>query len=219
MMRRWGIVITVFYAVIVVALLGPGLALFAGHPLQDVTSLYTSWVLWVWVVLLVAGEALLLFLSVDTSRRRLRPRQHILLSVLTGGVLFALLSAGAIWSIDAALFGDDSRLVPSSDWGSVAAWGGLWALWGWVFWVYLKKRSDGLHKILSWLLRGSVLELLVAVPCHVLVRQREECSAPIVSGFGIVTGIAIMLLSFGPGVLFLYRRRLESYRKPGTPGD
>ena len=133
--------------------------------------------------------------------------------------LFALLSAGAIWSIDAALFGDDSRLVASSDWEAVGAWGCLWALWGWVFWVYLKRRSDALNKILFWLLRGSVLELLVAVPCHVLVRQREECSAPIVSGFGIVTGIAIMLLSFGPGVLFLYRRRLESYRKPGTPGD
>jgi hypothetical protein len=218
-MRRWGIVISVFYAAIVVALLGPGLALIAGHQMDDVSSLYTSWVLWVWAVLLVAGEALLLFLSVDTARRRLRPRRHILLSVITGGVLFALLSAGAVWSVDVALFGDDAGLVPSSDWGVLALWGGLWILWGWIFWVYLNRHSDALEKILSWLLKGSVLELLIAVPCHVVVRQRNECSAPMVSGFGIVTGIAVMLLVFGPGVLFLYRRRLEAYRKPGAPGD
>jgi hypothetical protein len=37
----------------------------------------------------------------------------------------------------------------------------------------------------------------------VVARQREDCSAPFATGFGIATGIAIMLLAFGP-------------RKPGT---
>jgi hypothetical protein len=46
---------------------------------------------------------------------------------------------------------------------------------------------------LSWLLRGSILELLVAVPCHIIVRRRHDCSAPIITSFEIVTGIAIML--------------------------
>ena len=217
-MRRWGIVITAFYAAIVIVLLGPGLALLTGHPLGKVSDFYTSWLLWLWVLFLVAGEALLLFLSVDTSHRRLRPRQHILHSVITGGLLFALLSAGAVWSIDSALFGDDSVTVPSRDWGVVATWIGLWIAWGWVFWLYLRHRSDGLDRMMSWLLKGSVLELLIAVPCHVLVRQRDECSAPTVSGFGIVTGAAVMLLSFGPGVLFLFRRRLDAYRGRRPPG-
>ncbi len=216
-MRRWGILITGFYAAIVVALLGPGMALMAGQSWGDVAGFYTSWLLWLWVVFLVGGEALLLFLLVDRSRRRLRPRRHILVSVLTGGLMFALLSAAAVWSLDAALFGDRSRLVPSSDWGVVAIWLGLWALWGCVFWLYLQRSSAALDKVLSWLLRGSVLELLIAVPCHLLVRQRNECSAPVVSGFGIVTGIAVMLATFGPGVLFLYRKRLAAYGKPRTP--
>ena len=212
-MRRWGIVITAFYAVIVIVLLGPGLAFLTDRPLGEVSDFYTAWVLWLWVLFLVGGEALLLFLSVDTSHRRLRPRRHILYSVLTGALLYALLSAGAVWSIDAALFGDDAITVSSSDWGIVATWAGLWIAWGWVFWLYLRHRSDAVDRVLSWLLKGSVLELLVAVPCHVLVRQRDECSAPALTGFGIVTGVAVMLLSFGPGVLFLYRRRLDAYHR------
>lgn len=217
-MRRWGLIITGFYAAIVIALLGPGLALLAGQARGDIAGFYTSWLLWLWVIFLVAGEALLLFLAVDRSRRRLTPRRHILLSVLSGALLLALLSAAAAWSVDAALSGDRSRLVPSSDWGVLAIWLGLWGLWGWIFWLYLRQSSAALDKVLAWLLRGSVLELLVAVPCHLLVRQRNECSAPVVSGFGIVTGIAVMLATFGPGVLFLYRKRLAAYGKPPAPG-
>jgi hypothetical protein len=84
-------------------------------------------------------------------------------------------------------------------------------LWGIFFYVYLRGASAAVTRVISWLLRGSVLELLIAVPCHIIVRRRQDCSAPIVTSFGIATGIAIMLLAFGPSVLLLYKKRLDEY--------
>jgi hypothetical protein len=81
-----------------------------------------------------------------------------------------------------------------------------------VFYLYLRGSSQPVNRALTWLLRGSVLELLIAVPSHVIVRRRDECCAPILTSFGIVTGIAVMLLTFGPGILLLYKKRIESYR-------
>jgi hypothetical protein len=66
-------------------------------------------------------------------------------------------------------------------------------------------------RALAWMFRGSVLELLIAVPAHVIMRRRHDCSAPVVNRFGIASGIAIMLLSFGPSVLLLFKKRMEGH--------
>ncbi len=88
----------------------------------------------------------------------------------------------------------------------------LWLFWTGFFYLYLRDSSQLVNRITTCLLRGSVLELLIAIPCHLIVRQRDECTSPLVTSFGVVTGIAIMLLSFGPSVLLLYKKRLEQHR-------
>jgi len=225
-MKKWGILITIVYAVIVGVLIVPGLIILGGEwpwemgfgqsYLEGFTVAYQEWwMTWVWVGTLVGGQVTLLLVSVDTSWRRLKPRQHIFVSAGVAAALFGLLSFAAIWSIWAAAVGDGAAIAFDPDNGGMlrmlACWIGLWLLWGVVFFLYLKRTSRKLDRLVGWLLKGSVLELLVAVPCHVIVRCREDCSAPIATGFGITTGLAIMLLSFGPGVLFLYKKRMERY--------
>lgn len=93
----------------------------------------------------------------------------------------------------------------------------FWLIWGLIFYHFAKadEAETLVKRVTKWLLRGSILELLVAVPSHVILRQREECCAPMASFWGIVTGISVMLLSFGPGVLFLFAARLR--RRPPRP--
>jgi hypothetical protein len=62
-------------------------------------------------------------------------------------------------------------------------------------------------KLHRTLIVGSVMELLVAVPTHIIVRRRPECCAGIETGIAICVGVAVMFVAFGPSVFLLYYRR------------
>jgi hypothetical protein len=173
---------------------------------------YGDWVLWLLIAAVLASQALLLFVSIDTSQKRLKPRAHILVSCVAVAVLTALLTSGIIWSLGFAIRGGNfwEHFFDKTA-NLLLFWGGLWLSWGIVFYLYFRNSSESVTRLLSWLLKGSILELLIVVPCHVIVRRRHDCSAPLATSFGIATGLAIMLLSFGPSVLFLYKKRLDSY--------
>jgi hypothetical protein len=226
-MRKWGILITVSYALIVLGLLVPGAVFLYGDKSSSwrdffggVRGVYLEWLSWIPIGIVLAGQALLLFLSVDTSRKRLKPRAHILVSSSLTAMLLALLTFAALFSLAAGVYGDklDNSPFFNSEAKVLAMWGFLWLFWGILFHLYFRNSTELLTRAISWLLKGSVLELLVAVPCHVIVRRRHDCSAPAATSFGIATGIAVMLLSFGPSVLLLYKKRLDAYptRGPAT---
>lgn len=182
---------------------------------SGVMDTYIEWSAWIPITIVISGQILLLFLSIDTSFRRLKPRAHVLVSTVVAALLLTLLLFAMTLSLGVGLAGD--KLFDPIDqhpWAGkaiLAACAILWLLWGIVFYWYARNSSDPVGRAVSWLLAGSVLELLIAVPCHIIVRRRHDCSAPMVTSFGIVTGIAIMLLSFGPSVLFLYKKRLDAY--------
>src|SRR5271170_3442412 len=218
-MRKWGIVVSVCYALIVLGMLVPAAVYIVGPLywpdfLKNIINTYQEWRVWVSIVIVLLGQVLLLFLSVDTSWRRMKPRAHVAVSCALAGILTALITVSATLSLGFAVrgdrFTDPLDRVPHATIYFFIACGSLWLLWGIFFYVYLRKSSDVVTRIISWLLGGSVLELLIAVPCHIIVRRRHDCSAPVVTSFGIATGIAIMLLCFGPGVLFLYKKRLDA---------
>jgi len=97
----------------------------------------------------------------------------------------------------------------------------FWVIWGLVFWRQVRTRPAGsmMQRCVNWLLRGSILELLIAVPSHVVVRRREDCCAPGMTMAGLATGLSVMLLCFGPGVFWLFVKRARGlkprHRSPG----
>ncbi|HKF49579.1 MAG TPA: hypothetical protein VKB38_19620 [Terracidiphilus sp.] len=223
-MRRWGIVVSVLYAVVLVMLLTPACALlavpqnpFTARFVGDMKEVYGWWPLWAVLAMLIAGQSVLLFVSVDTTQKRLRPRSSVWVSVAATSMLLMLLTIAGALALDAGIYGEKFGETFSKRVG--AAVGVIlltWAAWGAVFyWFATTRNVAAISRAMNWLLRGSVLELLVAVPCHVIVRRRDDCTAPIATSYGITTGIAVMLASFGPGVLMLYKKRLDRYKFRG----
>jgi hypothetical protein len=138
-----------------------------------------------------------------------------------GGVMiFAIIGefvaddAGRIWGL---LFGP-AGVVTSPGiqfaFGVITATSVFWLLWGLTF--YWSARSADPQSLIKrstrWIFRGSIAELLVAVPSHLVVRHRHDCCAPIATFWGITTGLSLMLLAFGPGVYFLFVERANRLR-------
>lgn len=223
-MKRWGVLITVFYVAAILLLFVPGFISLAfkwrtvDEIFRNSSEMYQEWWLWLWVGIIVGGQALLLFLSVDTSWRHAKPRQHVAVTAALASFFAAVLTGSALFALDVGVYGDHASPLWKGKEGWFAAtmlaiWIGAWIIWGGIFYQYYRDSSNAVSAAVSWLLRGSVLDLLIAVPVHVVVRQRGDCSAPAVTGFGIVTGLAIMLLCFGPGVLALYKKKLDAYSR------
>lgn len=218
-MRKWGIVVTGFYVVILLCLIVPGAVFLVGGEYSKVPGLidglkgvYGDWTFWVLAAAVVGSQALLLFLSVDRSEKRFKPRTHIMSSCVVGGILTALLTSAVTWALGFAVRGDKFwESFFDKEANLFLFWAGLWLVWGVIFYLYFRNSSRVVTRILSWLLKGSALELLIVVPCHVIVRRRHDCSAPAATSFGIATGLSVMLLCFGPSVLFLYKKRLDEY--------
>lgn len=225
-MRRWGLLVSAVYLLLLYLLFLPLWSFLIDDSVIWIVEFED--IDWDWdsiealmfiglMILPVLGLLLsqaVLFVSVDRSFRRPIPRSSLQRIVWTTAFATGLLTTGALisvaWAIDTAW----KSAFTDSEFGFtllMLSWIPAWIAWGLAFNRYVKDEGSLVHKMVSRLLAGSVLELLVAVPCHVYIRYKEECSAPIFSGWGIVTGIAVMLLALGPGVLLLYRKRLEQY--------
>lgn len=109
-----------------------------------------------------------------------------------------------------AIWGDDI-LSDYFNWASLAFVLFCWLVWLFVFYRFYRnvEAKTLFQRITTWLIRGSIVELLVAVPSHIIVRRRNECSAPGATYLGIAAGLVIMAVAFGPGLYFLFLQRFE----------
>jgi hypothetical protein len=216
--------------------------------IKDALAIYANGAYWLWLAVLVAGQFLLLLLPIDLSERRLPARRKLKVPVIvTAFFLMNLFLAGLLsllcaifkdaglgildlgsflnWLANAVYHNPTSR-TQDSDWQSVASFLlpvlVFWLIWGIIF--RRATRSDEpdalLKRATRWLMRGSILELIIAVPSHVVARRRDDCCAPIGTFWGIATGISVMLLCFGPGVYFLFVERIKRLQPGGMrPAD
>jgi hypothetical protein len=240
-MKRWAILTVLLYALALLLLTVPVLLVaFApwsknasGMSLKEILEFFKQWGYWLWLAVLVAGQMLLLLLPINIAEKRLPARRPLQMPIIVSAFFLANLFLAGIVSILCAVFKEDgfypfvflsgNTANPTArDFtaGAILTLLVFWLAWAAVFRRYAK--SDGPDALLQrgtrWLLRGSILELLVAVPSHVIVRRRDDCCAPIGTFWGIATGISVMLLCFGPGVFFLFVERFERL-KPKSPDE
>jgi len=212
-MAKWAFVTVLLYICLVVVVFVPlvtWLAFVGETSISDILEAYTAWQFWLICGIIVAIQALMLLFPVKTAAEAPKPQRLIWVPVVTAALLFSILVLGVVWSILMAIWGDDI-LFNYFHWASFAFVIFCWIVWLLVFYRFYRgvEAKTLFRRITTWLIRGSIVELLVAVPSHIIVRRRNECSAPGLTYFGIAAGLVIMALAFGPGLYFLFRQRFE----------
>lgn len=172
-------------------------------------------------LILLVCQALMLGLKIDVIEVRPVAKRKITWLSIVIGMLMAVISFTILVVLLFVAMGEKSNafgpLQDALPYLLLVFFLLTWFFWAYVFMVkYWNNNPQGyLQKVTGSLLTGSVLELLVAIPSHIYMRQRGDCCAPIFSYFGIVTGAAIMLCAFGPGIVFLFVKRIKD-KKPAN---
>jgi len=217
-MKRIALFVISAYAVLFTVLTWPILwAAFCGAGkdapnANDFLSVFKVPHYWIFIGILLLCQAGLLLIPVKIANRRPTSKRSIYLPIIVSGFLIGALSLGIIYSLNEFI---QKEQAFDSEWGAKAAIACcvvIWITWSFIF-CRLASGQEPKNIVLrqcKLLLRGSVIALLVAVPTHIVARSRDYCCAGVLTFIGITFGIAVMLLSFGPSIYFLY---VERWRK------
>jgi hypothetical protein len=208
-MKRWAVIVVLLYFLILVALTFPFIFV-AFYPLKDPTAVlwpFFEWPYWLVLGVFLAAQAVMMFVPVELSLERPKTQRSVVWPILASGLMIGVLGSGVAVSINEFIRKEnaDSTSV-ALPWGVLL---GLWVLWTVVFYRMNRDSSamDVVTRQCRHLLKGSILELLIAVPTHIVARMRDYCCAGFWTFLGIAFGVAVMLFSFGPGVFFLFAAR------------
>jgi len=215
-MKRWALLTVLLYAVCLAVF---ALPLFLFLSQEDVLAIFFVW----FVPILVLIQAVLLLVPVAVVQERPIKRRKIIVSAIIGAIPMAVMAAFFLLSVFLMIWGENSKTTVGHYFGPVVTIPVFWVAWGVIF--YRNFSSGNPHAFVSslagWLLRGSILELLVAIPSHIISRHRHECCAPPITLLAIATGLSVALMSFGPAVFFLFAKRIrdKKAKQPTPPGS
>ena len=207
-MKKWSFVVASLYGLVLAILTIPvwWIAFFpkslAGSKPQEILFF---WQFWAIIVAMALAQFALLRIPVHIANKRPVPQRPVIVTILAASLMMGLLVFGAA----EALYEWINKLGPNP----IVPWALLglasWVFWAIYFYVSTRKVSPEakVTKLRRFLWTGSILELLVAVPTHIVARQREDCCAGMLTFIGLVCGLSVMLFAFGPAVYFLFVAR------------
>jgi hypothetical protein len=223
-MKRWALLISVLY-ISMLGILSMPIVLAALYPLKgfkdaaefwkgvrETADMYGYWQWWLFLAVMGLAQAALLAVPVRLVSRRPMTRCPLALTVLTGSLMMGALVTGAIYSLAEFAFAEnagDQQHGVLTNWIALAMGVAAWCGWGLIFFRLSRTTEPQgfVSRLCKSLLKGSILELLIAVPTHIVARCRDYCCAGFMTFVGLTLGISVMLFSFGPGVFFLFVAR------------
>jgi len=228
-MKRWPLIVVGLYLAALIVLTWPVVyGAFVGgedgaDPL-DTFGVFGSWPYWAYLGIMGLAQLALLAVPVQAAHNRPIARRPLIFTVLASGLMMGGLLVGVLFSVIEfiAHFDSEASSLDAPEWSVTAALilGGLmWVAWTVVFYMVSRRKEprDVIARQCRYLFRGSILELLVAVPLHVVARRRGYCCAGFMTFVGIAMGIAVMLFAYGPAIYFLFVarwRRLHPQEEP-----
>ncbi len=170
-----------------------------------------EWPLLLLLIVVVVSQILFVFGAGTTNLcQPIRPRR-LLIPVIVASLAMTVLVAGLF----SALI--ELANLDGNDWFTYVFLGviGLsWIGWSIVFfiWQRRKERYKVIRNLISSLLAGSLIELMVSIPSHIIVSRRPGCMMGVDTAIAITCGVGVMLWAFGPGIILLFlkeRRKKE----------
>ena len=209
-MKRWAVIVVILYLCVLLSVTMPLLigAFYPSVKVGNLAEVFLTWPYWMALAVMALGQSVMLLVPVDTTFRRPKVQRSVIWPVLASGLMIGLLVVGAVASILEFIKGDNA-LNSASLLIGIAIVVAVWLAWTLIFYR-LNRDSKPMDVVTSQcrhMLKGSILELLVAVPTHVVARYRDYCCAGFLTFLGIAFGMATMIFSFGPGIFLLYVKR------------
>jgi hypothetical protein len=219
-MKRWALLVVGLYGLILAALSLPVIiAAFAPASLPDIAKVVASWEFYaytgIWAGVMMLTQTALLVVPVRVAAARPVKKRHVFWLILAA-VVAMLLLLGAMIVAAQEHIANTEGLPPLAGWLGFAVIAAAWLAWSLLFGLFSPRKEppNAVTRVVRILLAGSILELLVAVPTHVIARSRNYCCAGFGTFCGLAVGLSVLLFAFGPGVFALFVRRWQAIRPP-----
>jgi hypothetical protein len=208
-MKRWALIVAGLYVALLLVMTVPAILLaFAPHVgVGEAFKAFVAWPYWVWLVIMLVSQIALLAVPVRVASLRPVTQGPIWRTILAGGLMAGGLAGGAFLSIYEFLV--RGNLSNKFLWTAIGLAILTWGIWALVFFRMSRgaEPADLVSRQCRYLIRGSILELLIAVPTHIVARYRDYCCAGFMTFIGLTMGVSVMLFAYGPAVFFLFVER------------